>query len=130
MVESLNNIKDKIVIIYADQEKHLFEARANHKFYHNVDINENCHIVGGMFGGEKNKVNEFCDLYDNIAKEMIEYDVLEMEEALLTVIYMKNKSLFHPLKFTTWHHEESDMAKYNFENEIYFYNIFEKLNNI
>jgi hypothetical protein len=38
--------------------------------------------------------------------------------------------MFNKLPFTTWHHEESDMAQYNYENEIYFYRIFEKLNNI
>ena len=53
-----------------------------------------------------------------------------MEEALYTIIYQRNKEMFNKLPFTTWHHEESDMAQYNYGNEIYFYRIFEKLNNI
>ena len=36
--------------------------------------------------------------------------------------------MFNTLKFTTWHHEESDMAIYNKPNEKHFYKIFEDLN--
>lgn len=128
MVENLNKVNDKITILYGNQEKHLLERRANHRFYHNIPSIENCHIVGGMFGGDKNTLLKFCDLSEQVLNEMIEYDALDMEEALYTIIYQRNKEMFNPLQFTTWHHEDSDMAKYNFENEIYFYQIFEKLN--
>lgn len=130
MVENLNKVEDKITILYGDQDKHLLERRANHNFYHNIDSIENCHIVGGMFGGSKNKVSEFCGLSEQVLNEMISYGALDMEEALYTIIYQRNKDMFNKLQFTTWHHEESDMAQYNYENEIYFYRIFEKLNNI
>lgn len=128
MVENLNKINDKMIVLYGDQSNHIFESKANYKFYENIDIVENCHIVGGMFGGKKELVNNFCLMYDDILDEMIEYDVLEAEEALYTVIYQRNKDIFYKLTFTTWHHEDSDMSKYNKVNEKYFYNIFEKLN--
>jgi hypothetical protein len=130
MVENLNKVEDKVTVLYGDQSKHLLERRANQKFYHNIDIVDNCHIVGGMFGGKKELINDFCLMYDDVLKEMIDYDALDMEEALYTIIYQRNKNNFNKLIFTTWHHEDSDMAKYNFDNEIYFYRIFEKLNNI
>jgi hypothetical protein len=130
MVENLNKVEDKLTILYGDQSKHLLERRANQKFYHNIDVVENCHIVGGMFGGKKEIVNNFCLMYDDILEEMVEYNALDMEEALYTIIYQRNKDMFNKLIFTTWHHEDSDMAKYNFDNEVYFYKIFEKLNNI
>ena len=60
--------------------------------------------------------------------EMIEYEALDMEEALYTIIYHRNKEMFNKLSFTTWHHEESDMAIYNKPNEKPFYKIFEDLN--
>lgn len=130
MVENLNKVEDKVTILYGDQSKHLLERRANEKFYHNIDVVENCHIVGGMFGGKKELINDFCLKYDDVLKEMIDYEALDMEEALYTIIYQRNKNNFNKLIFTTWHHEDSDMAQYNFDNEIYFYKIFEKLNNI
>ena len=130
MVENLNKVEDKVTILYGDQSKHLLERRANGRFYHNIDVVENCHIVGGMFGGKKELINEFCLMYDDVLKEMIDYDALDMEEALYTIIYQRNKNNFNKLVLTTWHHENSDMAQYNFDNEIYFYKIFEKLNNI
>lgn len=130
MVENLNKVVDKVTILYGDQEKHLLERRANHNFYHNIPSIENCHIVGGMFGGSKEKVSEFCELSEQVLNELIGYGGLDMEEALYTIIYQRNKEMFNKLPFTTWHHEESDMAQYNYGNEIYFYRIFEKLNNI
>jgi hypothetical protein len=128
LVENLNKIEDKIIILYGDQKYHVFESSANELFFKNTIKDENCHVVGGMFGGSTNKVIEFCKLYEDILNEMIENNCLEREEQLLTVLYFRKKELFHPLFFTTWHPEDGDMGKYNNENDVCFYKIFEELN--
>jgi hypothetical protein len=49
---------------------------------------------------------------------------------MISVIYERNKQYFQPLVFTFWHHENSDMASQMNENDIPFYKVFEKLNEI
>jgi hypothetical protein len=69
-----------------------------------------------------------CTKYKEVLDEMVEKNCLETEEKLLTILYFKYKNMFNTLKFTTWHHEESDMAIYNNQDDIPFYKIFENLN--
>lgn len=129
MVKNLNNLSDKVMILYGDQKYHGIEGKACHKFYENISSVENCHIVGGMFGGKKDVTENFCDEFSNIIIEMMEYGCLEYEERLYTVIYQRNKENFHKLPFTTWYYDESEDAKSRMpEGEIEFYKIFENLN--
>lgn len=123
MVNNLNNLTDKIIILYADQKYHGIESKACHFFYENISNIENCHIVGGMFGGKKDSTELFCNWFDNIVTEMIGYGCLEYEERLYTVIYQRNKEDFHKLIFTTWYHDQQGP-----EDEIPFYKIYEELN--
>jgi hypothetical protein len=129
MVKNLNRINDKIVILYGDQTYHIFESAPNSLFFKEKSRDENCHIVGGMFGGHVDLVKKFCEDYENLMIEMKEYNCLEPEEKLLTVLYFRNKEMFHTLKFTTWHHEEVDLGICcNHPNDTYFYKIYENLN--
>ena len=129
MVESLNNYEDKFVILYGDQTYHLFEAVPHHHFFKDHPRDENCHIIGGLFGGNTGLVEKFCDDYSNLMIEMKENNLFEREEHLMTVLYFRNKQMFQPLKFTTWHHEEVDLGICcNHPNDICFYRIFEDLN--
>jgi len=129
MVENLNKNEDKIDILYGDQTYHVFEAAPSDLFFTEKPRNENCHIVGGMFGGGVSVVDKFCDDYSNLMVEMKEKNCFEREEQLLTILYFRNKDMFNPHKFTTWHHEEVDLGICcNHPNDVYFYNIFEELN--
>lgn len=128
LIDNLNNVEDKISICYGDQTYHVFDANPNNLFFTETPIDENCHIVGGLFGGPVNLVEILCNNYKDILYEMVEKNCFETEENLLTVLYFRYKNMFNTLKFTTWHHEESDMAIYNKPNEKHFYKIFEDLN--
>lgn len=128
MVEGLNN-NEKVVILVATQERHIMDCTPNPNFYRNSPRTISNHVVGGMFGGNTDDVKIFTDKYDDVLYEMTTIDALDREEHLLTLLYDRHRELFNPQFFTTWHHENSDMAKYNGPNEIYFYNIFENLNN-
>lgn len=130
MVQNLNKLGEKIVLLYGDQKYHVFESRASELFFRKPYIEHNCHVVGGLFGGKVEIVKVFCEMYDQIINEMISYDCLEKEEHLLTVMFKRNPELYNCLEFTTWHHESTDLAQYNHDNDVPFYKIFEKLNNI
>lgn len=126
--ENLNKIKDKIIILGGNQLFHIFDGPYNHLFNAPIKHSERYHIIGGFFGGDTSSVKKFVLNYIEVLNKMIELNLLEREEQLLTLLYNTHESDFHMLEFTTWHHEESDMAKYNKPNEKYFYKIFEELN--
>lgn len=126
--ENLNKITNKIVVIGGNQSFHTFESPYSYLFETPMRFVERFHIIGGMFGGDKNLISDFSKKYNEVLDQMVGFGLLEREEQLLTLLFNKYEDLFHMIEFTTWHHEESDMSKYNKENEIYFYKIFENLN--
>jgi hypothetical protein len=126
--EKLNKINDKIVILGGNQTFHIFECSYSSLYQVPTKFEERYHIIGGFLGGSCLLVKELYDRYCKILNKMIELELLEREEHLLTLLFNSDDSLFHMIEFTTWHHEESDLAQYNQENEIYFYKIFENLN--
>jgi hypothetical protein len=127
LVDGLNK-NEKLTILVATQERHLMDCQPNPNFYISKPRRITSHVVGGLFGGSIQLINEFTQKYDEYLNEMVGFGGLDREEHLLTLIYDRHSEMFTPMFFTTWHHEYSDMAKYNGPNEIYFYNIFEKLN--
>jgi hypothetical protein len=128
VVNNLNKVEDKLSVCYADQKYHIFESKPSELFLTENQIDENCHIIGGIFGGPIDLVKILCAKYKEVLNEMVEKNCLETEEKLLTILYFRYKNMFNTLKFTTWHHEESDMAIYNSQDDIPFYKIFENLN--
>jgi hypothetical protein len=126
--ENLNKINDKIFIIGGNQTYHTFESSYSSLFQVPIKFNERYHIIGGFFGGNNNLIKELFLRYKNVLEKMIFLGVLNMEEHLLTLLFNMDDSLFEIFEFTTWHHEESQLAIYNKDNEIYFYKIFENLN--
>jgi len=126
--ESLNKINDKIVLLGGNQTYHIFETPPNAAFGITNQFPERYHVIGGFFGGRSTLVSEFYNKYDFFLNKMVELNVLDREEHILTLLLNEDVTKYHLIEFTTWHHEESDMAKYNKEEEIYFYKIFENLN--
>lgn len=126
--ENLNKIKDKIVILGGNQSYHTFDISFSNLFEVPIKFIDRYHIIGGFFGGDVSSVKNFSLRYSEVLNRMIDLNLLEKDEQLLTLLHNMYDSDFHLIEFTTWHHEESDMAKYNKPNEIYFYKIFENLN--
>lgn len=127
LIEEIEKIQDGILICYGDQTYHGFEAKPSGLFFNQHPQDENCHIVGGFFGGKKDLMVHFLNLYDEVFNEMKSYNILEREEHLMTVVYFRNKKLFKKLRFTTWHPEDNDMGRLNNPNDVPFYKIFEDM---
>lgn len=128
LVENLNKIDNKILILVADKTHHNTGPNPDQRFFNDNENPDHFYVVGGMFGGDINELRDFCKKYDDLFNKMLQLDSFQSEEQLLSFLFFRYKPLFSPAVFTTWHHEDSDMAQYNIENEIYFYNIFENLN--
>lgn len=126
--DNLDEIKNKVVILGGNQTHHTFDASYSYLFETPIKYVERYHIIGGFFGGDNESIKIFSSRYSDVLNRMIHLNILEREEQLLTLLFNKYDSDFHLIEFSTWHHEESDMAKYNKPNEKYFYKIFEDLN--
>jgi hypothetical protein len=128
VIDNLNKISDKIVLLAANQINHVFEGFNSLDFIIQNEIVGKYHIIGGLFGGKKELIPQLHQKYEEILTKMISLDSLLREEQILTLLLNLDVQFFKLLEFTTWHHEDSDMAKYNKPNEKYFYKIFEELN--
>lgn len=125
---NLLKLNDKINILVADQTNHPFGSNPDHRLLGHTVKDNNHYVVGGMFGGNIDLMKEFCNRYFEAFDEMKDKNLLQSEEHLLTLLYVRDLDFYNPILFTTWHHEDSDMAQYNVPNEKYFYSIFEDLN--
>jgi hypothetical protein len=130
LITNLNAQSEKVSLLVADQKNHCMGPVPCDLFFgDSTDPRPYHYVVGGMFGGKTEAVAEFCAQYKEVFEQMKQHNILQSEELLLTVIYLKDSSKLNPLYFTTWHPEDSDMAKYNKDGDKHFYKIFEELNN-
>lgn len=126
IVDSLINLSSEKVLLFK-----------NNSFGYQFDGGDlphgegNYFIIGGIFGGEKNKILEFCvKSLNKFKSNLFDKNKLYTEEQIMTILYSWNKNDYEVINFDCWHHEDSGdwvqgmiVGKYN------FYKIFEKLNN-
>jgi hypothetical protein len=71
------------------------------------------HIIGGIFGGKKEKMENFIKLFENIFLSITPKEQkLYSEEQFISLIYADNKELFNPFYFDTWLHENNITKDY------------------
>jgi hypothetical protein len=61
------------------------------------------HIVGGIFGGDKNEILKIHPMFNDLMKQILASDELTLEEDILSIIISQNK--YGYLKFDTWCHD-------------------------
>jgi hypothetical protein len=90
------------------------------------------YIIGGIFGGKKTQVYEYCNIIlDSFFYHIKENSSMYFEEVIMTIVYEFNKDRYNVIEFDSWHHEDSgDWAQPHIINKKNFYRIFEKFNNI
>jgi hypothetical protein len=71
------------------------------------------HIIGGIFGGKKEKMENFIKLFENIFLDITPKEQkLYSEEQFISLIYADNKELFNTFYFDTWLHENNITKDY------------------
>lgn len=87
-------------------------------------------MIGGMFGGLKDKTLLFSNMVLEFFKEYVKQTKqLPPEESVMTKIHKDYTDLFYDLNFQVWNHEDSgEVFKQMILNKKMFYNIFEELN--
>lgn len=110
--ELINNLKKK----YNNNEKLLFigltKSYLTPNWWNKVtEIDKQIHIIGGIFGGDKNEILKIYPLFKTLTEQVFALNELTLEEDILSIIVLQNK--YNYLKFDTWFHDvKSDTCYY------------------
>jgi len=123
--------KDKIFLIGKENIRNYWDGTVNPKHY--LNYNSSYHIIGGLFGGLRNNVDHFINLFDiNVDKVTKADGRLYHEEHIMGLIWRNNENLFNVKFFDTWWHENMNMPGVNIEEHVKinqsFYKVLEELN--
>lgn len=66
----------------------------------------NCSMVGGLFGGNVDKMKSFCNIFDEYIEKMILRREMFSEESIYSGINNDYKELFENFYFDTFYHED------------------------
>jgi len=123
---------DKFFLIGKDNQKHFWSGTVNPKWYNQYDAS--IHIVGGMFGGHRDKWENIVNLFEGYVKNIIGEDkTIPHEENVMSLMYFNNKELFEMVKFDHWWCRDNapkEIPDAFFLDYTSFNKLFEELNEI
>lgn len=129
LIEATN---DKFLLLGKENNRHYWSGTVDPKWY--LEYNKDYHIIGGLFGGHKDKWNDVVDIFESYTKKIIEEDKkLYHEEVIMSLIYVNHKELFELKTFDIWWHTVETrlgVTEDIINNNKSFYRILEELNKI
>lgn len=128
----INFSENKIFVITKENQKQFWSMTVNPKWYKN--FSSKFHVIGGFFGGKKEKWGELVTTFENYLNNIIDEDgILPYEEQILSLMFYNNNELFVDKSFDIWWCRDSapkETEDTYFEENKSFYKILEELNNI
>jgi hypothetical protein len=124
--------EDKFFLLGKENSRNFWSQTVDSKWY--KEYNREIHIIGGMFGGHKDKWDEIVHLFeDYIQKILTEDSGFPHEEQIMSLMYINHHELFVRKHFDIWWCK--DNAPQGVSEELFlenksFYKILEELNNI
>ena len=97
----------KLFAFCFDQTERPWSARPPAKYL--KEPYKHLHMVGGLFGGQRQQMMWFCDTARGLTSQFLADDVLVVEEAIYSVIVNDYIDSFNYFRFNTWYHEDSDL---------------------
>jgi len=98
---------DKVLVCAKENIKNYWDSSLPSKYFiehPRLDY----HIIGGLFGGNNNKVKELCDKFHEIVKLLLKNEsFLYSEEQILSCLFFNYKQLFTSETFDIWWHENN-----------------------
>jgi hypothetical protein len=129
LIQDTNN---KFFIIGKENERNYWSGTLNAKWY--TEYDRSYHIIGGLFGGHKDKWDEIVNLFETYTENVITEDKgLPHEENVMSLMYYNNKELFEKKDFDIWWCPDSAPAGVEedwFVKNKSFYKILTELNRI
>lgn len=101
---------DNMYCICHDQSRRVWAQSAPKKYFKHSKIDP-IHMIGGLFGGKKDIVIDFCDKFDVLLNRILDDGLLLTEEQIYTIIVCDNPGLYNKQIFDSWYYEESDLYK-------------------
>jgi len=123
-LELINKSKEKVLFLKNNTRWYAFDKS------HLGDADGSWYIIGGLFGGPKDKMLELSkDSLNSFSYHIMDKNTIYTEEQILTILYSFNKDDFDFLEFDVWYHEDcGDWVKDKIIGKKNFYKIFEELN--
>lgn len=123
---------DKFLIIGKENSRNFWSQTLDPKWY--TEYDNSLHIIGGLFGGHRDKWDEIVTLFEDYTeKTIIDAKHLHHEEPIMTLMYFNHKELFERKHFDIWWCR--DNAPVGVTDEMFtlnksFYKILEEFNRI
>jgi hypothetical protein len=123
---------DKFMLLGKENDRNYWSGTVDPKWYSQYD--RSIHIIGGMFGGHRDKWDNIVTLFENYALSILTNDSgLPHEEQIMTLMYFNHKELFERKHFDIWWCR--DNAPPGTSDELFkqnksFYKILEEFNRI
>ena len=115
-----------------ENDRNYWSGTVNRKWY--TEYDRSIHVIGGMFGGHRDKWDEIVNIFEGYTKNIIEEDKgLPHEEEVMSLMYVNHKELFERKHFDIWWCR--DNAPTGVTDEMFtlnksFYKILEEFNRI
>jgi hypothetical protein len=123
---------DKFLLLGKENDRNFWSHTLDSKFYTNYD--RSIHIIGGLFGGHRDKWDNVVNLFEDYAiKTITDAKHLHHEEPIMSLMYFNHKELFEMKQFDIWWSPDSGYKglpdDYYIVNKS-FYRILEEFNRI
>jgi hypothetical protein len=123
---------DKFLLFGKENDRNYWSGTVNPKWYVNYD--RSIHIIGGMFGGRREKWDEVVTMFENYVQSVLGNDAgLPHEEQIMTLMYFNHQDLFYRKHFDIWWCRDNapqGTSDELFQNNKSFFKILEEFNRI
>jgi hypothetical protein len=123
---------DKFLILGKENERNYWSGTVDRKWYNEYD--RSIHVIGGLFGGHRNKWDEIVNIFEEYVEKIISNDKsLYHEEHIMSLMYFNHKELFEMKNFDIWWFKGNSplgVSDEMLEQNKSFYKILEEFNRI
>ena len=123
---------DKFLLLGKENDRNYWSGTVDRKCY--TEYDRSIHIIGGMFGGHRDKWDEVVNIFEGYTKNIIEEDKgLPHEEHVMSLMYVNHRELFERKHFDIWwcrDNAPSGVTDELFEQNKSFFRILEEFNRI
>jgi hypothetical protein len=123
---------DKFLLFGKENDRNYWSGTVDPKWYVNYD--RSIHVIGGMFGGHRDKWDNIVTTFENYVQSVLGNDNgLPHEEQIMTLMYFNHQDLFYRKHFDIWWCRDNapqGTSDELFKNNKSFFKILEEFNRI
>lgn len=97
----IEDTNDKFLILGKENDRNYWSGTVDPKWYTKYD--RSIHIIGGLFGGHRDKWDTVVNLFENYVQQILSTDSgLPHEEQIMSLMYVNHRELFERKHFDIW----------------------------